>query len=313
MKGELLAVWSAVWSEVWIKLYETKGTPIELFSELYDALIPKPKSPPPPSSPVNAAPNGELIDPADIAALEQYQGAQKYFELTRARYEEAVNATPDKARIYLRDDLPKHVNTEADAIAIFEKAFKRIDDIGGDALSNKYFNLVAGFLEKYSIRYDLRRPFTLHPTLAGLFTQLLAQLKLATKNDTALFAAMQDFEESIRDLRDSQTPAKIKTCISKQVNLLESFGRKSAGVTGTTLGAICDQVGTWPHMKVRDSMKNLYGFASDYPGIRHGGTPANQIREIEMRDLVAISVLLAGFTPYLTDLLDSNAIYGGGS
>ncbi|MCK5241780.1 hypothetical protein KAR34_04940 [bacterium] len=48
-------------------------------------------------------------------------------------------------------------------------------------------------------------------------------------------------------------------------------------------------------------MKNLYSFACDYPGIRHGGRPKNAIRTIEMRDMVAVSILLAGFSPYLSD------------
>ena len=58
-------------------------------------------------------------------------------------------------------------------------------------------------------------------------------------------------------------------------------------------------------------MKNLYGFASDYPGIRHGGTPANALRAIEMRDLIAMSILLAGFTPYLSDQFNADVVYRG--
>ena len=38
-------------------------------------------------------------------------------------------------------------------------------------------------------------------------------------------------------------------------------------------------------------------FASNYPGIRHGGNSNGVIRDIEMRDMVAVSILLAGFTP----------------
>ncbi len=97
------------------------------------------------------------------------------------------------------------------------------------------------------------------------------------------------------------------------MNLLEAIGGRCPGVApGTnTLGRICDEVGTWPHNKVKEAMKNLYGFSCDYPGIRHGGTPAHSLRPIEMRDLVAVSVLLAGFTPYLTDLINSDNIYRG--
>ena len=101
---------------------------------------------------------------------------------------------------------------------------------------------------------------------------------------------------------------RIKTCIQKQVNLLEAIGRACPGVTQTTLGGICDQVNTWPHQKIKEAMKNLYGFASDYPGIRHSGTPANAVRTIDMRDMIAISILLAGFTPYLSIELNADII-----
>jgi hypothetical protein len=56
-------------------------------------------------------------------------------------------------------------------------------------------------------------------------------------------------------------------------------------------------------------MKNLYRFASDYPGIRHGGTPASAIRAIGMKDMVAMSVLLAGFVPYLSHQFDPQLAY----
>lgn len=50
---------------------------------------------------------------------------------------------------------------------------------------------------------------------------------------------------------------------------------------------------------------------SDYPGIRHGGSPNSVIRDIEMRDMVVISILLADFTPYLTGQINADIIYRG--
>ena len=41
------------------------------------------------------------------------------------------------------------------------------------------------------------------------------------------------------------------------------------------------------------------------------GTPASAIRTIDMRDMVAMSILLAGFTPYLTDQLNADNVYRG--
>jgi hypothetical protein len=178
-------------------------------------------------------------------------------------------------------------------------------------LCNRYFLLVGAFIEKFSLRNDLRRPFTIHPTLSGVFARLIRELRLATDRDAALHPLMLEFEEAVRDLRSDRSSGKIKSCIQKQVNLLEAIGQRCPGVTTNTLSRICDQVGTWPHNKIKEATKDVYGFACDYPGIRQGGTASNQIRENGMRDLVSISVVLAGFSPYLTDLVSPDNIYRG--
>jgi len=139
----------------------------------------------------------------------------------------------------------------------------------------------------------------------------MRNLRALASADPHLAALMRDFEDAIRDLRQDCSDGRIKTCIQKQVNLLEAIGRTYPGVTRRTLGAICDQVGTWPHEKLKIAMKELYGFASDYPGIRHGGTPASALRAVDMRDMVAMSILLVGFTPYLSNGLDPDLVYRG--
>ncbi len=196
-------------------------------------------------------------------------------------------------------------------MAFLEAAHSALDELAGDELSNRYFNLLAGFVDKFSLRYDLRRPCTLCPTLPGVFATLVRDLRVLTGQDAHLDMLMKDFDNAVRDLRHDCSDWRIKTCIQKQVNLLEAIGRTAPGVTGTTLGAICNQVGTWPHDKLKEVMKDLYGFASDYPGIRHGGTPANALRAVDMRDIVAMSILLAGFTPYLAAQLNADAVYRG--
>jgi hypothetical protein len=122
---------------------------------------------------------------------------------------------------------------------------------------------------------------------------------------------MKDFENAIRDLRHGCSDDRIKTCIQKQVNLLEALGRKYPGVTATTFGAICEELGTWPHDKVKEAIKSLYTFTCDYPGIRHAGTPSNSKLDIDMRDMVAVTIFLIGISPYLTDQVDANIVYGG--
>lgn len=276
MRGEFIGVWSETWREIWLPLIDHEDAPADVFCELYRELAPALKARP------------SVEDLADI--IDNTLQGRAAFEKTRA--EDLIGER---------------------ALATFlEAAQPALDELGGDELANRYFNLLAGFVEKFSLRYDLRRPCTLCPTLPGMFASLVRDLRLIARQDGHLDALMKEFESAVRDLRQDASDGRIKTCIQKQVNLLEAIGRTVPGVTGTTLGAICNQVGTWPHVKLKEAMRDLYGFASDYPGIRHGGTPASALRAVDMRDMVAMSILLLGFTPYLEHRLIASDIFGGG-
>ena len=80
--------------------------------------------------------------------------------------------------------------------------------------------------------------------------------------------------------------------------------------TAGTLGALCDQLTDWPHDKMKDALKSLYNFCSDYPGIRHAGNPANVRRALATRDLTLASLLLVTFTGYLSPQLNERLILG---
>lgn len=276
MRGEVIGVWSETWREIWLPLIEHEGVPEDIFCELYREL----------ARALKDKPSVEAL--ADI--IDNPVQSRAAFEKTGA-----IDFAGERA-----------------LVAFLEAAHSALDELAGDELSNRYFNLLASFIEKFSLRYDLRRPCTLCPTLPGVFASLVRDLRALASQDAHLDALMKDFENAVRDLRHDCSDGRIKTCIQKQVNLLEAIGRTAPGVTGTTLGAICNQLGTWPHEKLKEAMKDLYGFASDYPGIRHGGTPANALRAVDKRDMVAMSVLLAGFTPYLAARLDADVVYRGG-
>lgn len=277
MRSEFIGVWSETWREIWLPLIDREGVPEDIFCELYRAL----------AAALKNTPSVEAL--ADV--IDNPVQSREAFEKTGAN---------DFAG-------------ERALVAFLEAAHSALDELAGDELSNRYFILLAGFIEKFSLRYDLRRPCTLCPTLPGVFASLVRDLRVLASQDAHLDALMKDFENAVRDLRHDCSDGRIKTCIQKQVHLLEAIGRTAPGVTGTTLGAICNQVGTWPHDKLKEAMRDLYGFASDYPGIRHGGTPANALRAVDMRDMVALSVLLAGFTPYLAAQLNADSVYRGAS
>jgi len=275
MRGEFIGVWSETWREIWMPLIEHENVAEDIFCELYRELAPALKARP------------SVEDLADVID------------------------NPVQSREALENTSANDLAGERALVTFLEAAHPALDDLGGDELSNRYFNLLAGFIEKFSLRYDLRRPCTLCPTLPGVFASLVRDLRVVTSRDVHLDSLRKDFEDAIRDLRIDCSDARIRNCIQKQVILLEALGQRHPGVTEDTLGAICGQVGTWPHEKVQDAIKNLYRFTNSYPGIRHAGTPATALRVIDMRDLIAVSILLAGFTPYLSDQLDADVVYRG--
>lgn len=274
MRGEIIGVWSEMWRQVWSKLAKHSDAPEDLFCELFREL------------------NKSFVvklDPATSLA--------------------AIVDDKDKARVAFRDTKATTLTGELAAVEFLERAHTVIEDFGSEALTNRYFLLIRDFLDKYSLRYDLRRPFSLHPTLPGVFARLMRDLRQVTSQDAALNGLMQDFEECVRQLKGNHTPLKVKQCIAAQFNLLEALLRQHPNTNGNTFGAMCNETGNWPHEAVKESAQRIYRFASDYPGIRHGGTPANQLREIDMRDMVAMTVVLAGFTPYFSDALNADTIY----
>lgn len=283
MRGEIIGVWSEMWRQVWRKLADHRAAPDDLFCELYREL------------------NNALVTPKDPAT-------------------DLANIVDDQqqARVAFRDTKPAALKGELAALGFLERAHTVIEDFGSEALTNRYFVLIDDFLAKYSLRYDLRRPLSLHPTLPGVFARLMRGLNQITSQDAALAGLMHDFEECVRDLKGDQSPRKVKQCISAQFNLLEALLKQHPDVVAfnatakreaNTFGAMCDKTAVWPHEQIKESAKGIYRFANDYPGIRHAGTATSQIREIEMRDMVSISIMLAGFTPYFTDLLDPNRAY----
>ena len=274
MRGEFIGIWSELKREIWEPLAQLEDAPDDLFCELFRTI----------SVAFNVQLSAEEL--ANIVD-NTFEARDAFCALTTHSFS----------------------NERALALAL-EQISETLDELNGEALCNPYFLLLEAAVKKFSLRYELRKPCVLCPTLPGIFSNLLRDLRSHTNTDAHLSSLMNDFELSLLDLRADDSANQIKTCIQKQVNLLEALGGQLPTVTSNTLGQICNQANTWPHHQIKDAIKALYGFACDYPGIRHGGTAANKLRELELKDVMAISILLAGFVPYLTNGLNSEKLYG---
>jgi hypothetical protein len=275
MRGEFIGVWYETWREIWEDLSLHAAAPNDLFSELYREL----------TGVLKAAPTAQVLA--------------------------GIVESPERSRHAFERTQPEDLVGEQGVVKFLESTQAILDDIGGDPLSNHYFNLLAAFIEKFSLRYDLRRPCILCPTLPGVFASLMHDLRIVTRQNANLDKLMNEFEEAVRDLRYGCSEGRIKTCIGKKFMLLEGMGALCPGVTQKSLGDMCNELDTWPHATVRESLKKLYGFASDYSGMRHGASDRGALRALDMRDMIAMCILLIGFTPYLTDHFDADVVYRG--
>lgn len=332
MRGEFAGVKAEIIKDIFEMLVDEMSDEEfldeDLWGDLFRDAIPAPTAP---DAPTYAAfdEDGNIYLDGDLQTRDAYDAASAIYQDRLEAYNDASNRA-DLAWQYIVSFFENSATTERQIVKALEDAFEAIEDYGGGNLANGYYLIVEGFLEKFSLRYDLRRPFSLHPTLPGMFARLIRDLKQVTSQDAALSELMQVFEENVRDLKAEQSPRRIKQCLAAQFNLLEALLTQSPQVMAyneaaevhnatasrrqqrrlaNTFGAMCDKVDAFPHDDVLKSAKSIYGFGSDYPGLRHGGTPRNAKREIDMRDLVSMTIVLAGFTPYFSDALNAEKIY----
>lgn len=310
MRGDLKSAWPYVWSDIWVRLYEMKGTPVELFSELYAALMPRPRPPAAPPEPVEFDAAGNATDPGYLEARAAYDAASEAYRQAKIAYDEALTAGPEEARVWLRERLHATLTTEATAVRALEKAFQCIDDIGGDDLSNRYVNLVEGFLKKYSIRYDLRRPFSLHPSLPGIFASVWSEVRSLCLADVALEQSIREFDDAFRDLKFGPNAGRLKSCFIKQFNMLEAITSRNPQVNANVLSVMIGEVQSWPHPTVKQAAEKIYAFRGAYPNMGHGAG-GGALREIDLRDLVSVSLMLVGLLPYLTNDIDPQVVFEG--
>ena len=316
MLGEIHSVWPETWREIWMPLSKHADAPSDLGSSLFSALIRPPTPPNSPPVPTEFDDYGAPSRPEDIEAQAVYKLLLAEYPAERARYEDVATGVK-RPMPSLRAALVAVGVNETQARAALVSAFNVIDGYDIEALRNRYFNLVSNFIRRFNLRYDLRRPFTFHPTPTGVYAKLFSELEDRCLTDITLANLMRDYREAFQDLTLGATSGRINTCLQKQVNLLEGLTSLTAGVTATSLGKMCGEVTTWPSTAVSEAAKGMYGFASDHAGLRHGtikkakeGKTPVVHRDMEMRDLVAVSTFFTGMAAYLSDQIDPKVVYG---
>jgi len=274
MIGCLKDYWRYSRGDLWGKLARTNQTPGDLFIVLYRLVIDY----------LNYSPSPKTIE----EALNDPTLAKKAFQNVRGRD--------------FRD--------ERSIILFLEASYVSIKDLEIEGYANRFKNIFREFLSKYNLRYRIEDPFSIRLHLPGAFSGIFADLGRINQLDPQLSELMADFEHSFGAFARSRRTSNLKTCIAKASNYAEGVAAKSLNVDRGTLGRLCDDLQCWPHDDVKESLKKLYGFCSDYPGIRHAGNRRPPRRNLEPRDAVLVTILLIAFSGYLTEEIDLENIIG---
>ena len=222
---------------------------------------------------------------------------------------EEVRNNPEKARQRFLALKGTDFASESTIVRFFEDAHDVIADYEIPGFEDLYVRLLRDALRKFNLRYRLDEPFTLRYLLPGSFTNLYSELHRLNMSNADLGILWHDFESAFDQYARTQSDTDLRAGIAKASNYLEGLAGTTRGQKGS-LGMLCEGLKDWPHEKVKEAVKSLYSFCSDYPGIRHG--TGNRIRQLDMRDAVAINVSLMALAAYLGNGMDHGAILGVG-
>ncbi|MBA4312324.1 MAG: hypothetical protein C0417_06815 [Chlorobiaceae bacterium] len=276
MIGNLRNHWSYTVQEIWEPLLSHTNAPEDLFIALFDA-------------------------------VERHLGVE-----TPAVLYEQIRNDPVTALVEFENLKGTDFKSESSIAQFIEDAYPVIEDYGVSGYGEKFKSLLRTFITKYNLRYRLDDPFELRFLLPGSFANLYNDLRRINATSPTLVSLMSDFEYAFNQFSRTLTQADLKTCIAKASNYAEGLASFTNGnpTAGNTLGALCNLMNTWPHDKVKESIVNLYHFCSDYPGLRHGGSPIGVRRGLSNEDPILVSILLFAFSGYLTTNLNKQEVLG---
>ena len=280
MRGHLRLVVDRAFVELWQPLTDHDDCPPNIFGEIYADL-----------SRFLREPEPEYMRENDGVIHDKSVGLAQLALL-------AVTE-PATAEALLAGLAADDFDSESAARHALSSTYSVLVDVSTDDLANSYLDLLKAFVGRYNLRYYVDDRAELWISFPGLATALFGQISLTVEGHRHIYKQLNAFEQSLAECLAEPEETRIATTIQKQVNLLEAIG--SQHLAGNTLGLMLNEVSSWPHDSLRKAARELWTFANDYPGIRHGGSDDSAVRDLDLRDLAGVTLSLVGLVAYLVD------------
>ncbi len=176
-------------------------------------------------------------------------------------------------------------------------------------ISEHYRQRIREFVAEHNLRYvvsdDCRFQLSVQGLLASNYEKLRKQV-----------SASHDIEEGFKQLEDSVSKLKDiegeeRNCIGIATNVIEGIACSRTTNNQNTLGAAIEGCNVFPHKALMRCVKDFYKFASDYPNIRHAGSPGSRLRDLKKDDALLAVTLAVAFGSYILDNNSGDAILAG--
>ena len=266
MIGSLRENWKHTWKAVWSRLDKSTKSPDDLFARLYRVS------------------RLRLADPPEL------------------QQEIGILNDRDTAKEFFRDLTSDSFNGEQAIIAFLEDTYQDLVSLG-DGCAAFYKEKCRDFLATYNLPYRICNDFDIRLMLVGPLATLYRELRLLNEKNPHLAGLMDDFEHLFHRYCQDRHDTDLRLCIESFVKYQEALVRDTLAqpASTTSFSLLVGQLDSWPHLAVKSAVCNLYGFCSNYPGMRHGGNPAGQLRILRELDAVALGAFFIGFCGYLTE------------
>jgi hypothetical protein len=293
MSDSLRDTWVHAWTDIWEQVEQHPDFWPEMYMDLYPSF----------------AKNGTGIGDHRLEHFPEVPAEQRAGK-SEALYFEISN-DPRRARAAFQHFRQSDFENDRRLILFLEDAIETIETGGGPLLASAFSSLTKSMLLRYNCRFRVAEsPFKIVSHFAGAFAAVVEQVAIHCQNDDHAALLLAEFRESFEALSSSQSNNTLKTCILKACTKTEGIAAGRPDATKGTLGELCKECNVWPHKTIRESVSSLYGFCSNYPGIRHAGNHQSALRAVSLKDAVLISMNFILATGYFIDSIDFEEIVG---
>jgi hypothetical protein len=194
-------------------------------------------------------------------------------------------------------------------IKLLEDFYETLSRLQNVTISQKYRERLTKFVETHNFRYTVTQDCKIQLSIQGILMSLLLRLQKSIENNEPRNECMKELETCIARLSDSQEE---RNCIRIASNLIEGVAIDKANKGSTTLGAAIESCrDLFPHTSLKDCIKKLYEFCSDYPNLRHAGRVSRRLRNIKKDDALLTAALAISFASYIASHDDGQSVIVG--